>query len=252
MKRCVVYVSLFIFVSVISFHIMLNINPQLILANIKPSYLVSSPVYATLPKGSVLYDNYNGKAIDLLLSGSKVEIIKDRSRQWYYVKFNNKLGWVKKEALSIPPDSATNKSEISQNEFIEYANSNLGSKTSHYVWVDISRQKIYVLKKSNNSWQFEKTITCSTGKNTSPSIRGEFTIKDRGKWFYSDRLGSGAKNWVRYNDSYLFHSVAMDKNQNIIDPTLGRKSSNGCIRMSVDDSEWFYNNIEENSSITID
>lgn len=251
MKKSFLYLSLFLIILMFMFYIMLNNYPKAILAEGRPEYLSPSPVYATLPKGSVLYDNCNGKAIDMLISGSRVEIIKDRSRQWYYVRYNSKLGWVKREALNIPSDSSADKSQISVTEFLKYADKSLKSSTNHYVWTDIARQRVYILNKTSSGWYLEKTITCSTGKNTSPSLRGDFKIRDRGEWFYSERLGSGAKYWVRYKDSYLFHSVAMDKNQNIIDPTLGEKSSNGCIRMSLEDAKWFYNNIEADTSVTI-
>lgn len=251
MRKIYLYLCLFTITALFSFYIFFSDSSKLILADNMPSDLVPSPVYALLPKGSVLYDNCNGNAIDMLLSGSRVEIIKDRSRQWYYIRYKNKFGWVKGESLSIPSDTRADCSSIDQNNFINYANSNLKSPTNHYVWVDISRQKVYILNKKNNKWYIEKTIICSTGKNTSPSLRGEYNIGDRGEWFYSERLGSGAKYWVRYNGSYLFHSVAMDKNKRIIDPTLGQKSSNGCIRLSVGDAQWFYNNIEKNTSVRI-
>ncbi len=251
MKKILILISICVIVSVFTFYIISTGNTIFISANESPNELIPSPVYATLPKGSVLYDSCNGKAVDILLSGSKVEIIKDRSSEWYYVRFNNKLGWVKREALNIPQDERTDNSDFDTNILTDYANKSLKSKTDNIVWVDIARQKIYILKNKDNKWQNEKTIVCSTGKNTSPTLRGQFEIQDRGEWFYSQRLGSGAKYWVRYNGNYLFHSVAMDKNQNIKDSSLGKKSSSGCVRMSVEDAKWFYDNIEKGSLVII-
>lgn len=249
MRNTIILWGLFLFVIISAVYAFINSN--ITMANQLPAQLMPSPVYATVPRGSILYNSCNGRAIDLIVSGSKVEIIKDRSRQWYYIRCKNKLGWVKGESLNIPPDSATEKSQLSEDILLEYANSNLKSTTSHIVWVDIARQRVYVLKNNDNGWFLERTMICSTGKNTSPTLRGSFTIKDRGPWFYSERLGSGAKYWVRYDNSYLFHSVAMDTSQNIIDPTLGKKSSNGCIRLSVEDAKWFYENIEGGSTVEI-
>ena len=39
----------------------------------------------------------------MIASGKKVEIKKDRSKQWYYVKYGSHLGWVKENSLKIPP-----------------------------------------------------------------------------------------------------------------------------------------------------
>ncbi len=251
MKKNLILISVFAIASIFTFYIIFTKNTILISADIMPSELIPSPVYATLPKGSVLYDAYDGKAIDLIVSGSRVEIIKDKSSKWYYIKFKNKTGWVKREALNIPADTITDTSSINEDSLTEYVQKNLSSKTNHIVWVDIARQRVYILKNISSKWEMEKTIVCSTGKNVSPTLRGQFEIGDRGEWFYSERLGSGAKYWVRYSGSYLFHSVAMDKNKNIKDPTLGKKSSSGCVRMGVDDAKWFYNNIEKGSLVII-
>lgn len=251
MKRYFLWIILFFVMLIFLFYVMSQRSTSIIMANDKPNDLTPSPVFASLPNGSVLYDSCNGKAIDMIVSGSQVEILKDRSKQWYYIRYKNKLGWVKKAVLEIPEDEPTDNTSIDEETLEDYALKNLKSNTDHYVWVDIARQKVYILEKENDRWELEKTIVCSTGTNASPTLRGEFKIQDRGTWFYSDRLGSGAKYWVRYCGSYLFHSVAMDKNQNVSDGTLGKKSSNGCVRMSVADAEWFYNNIEENTSVTI-
>jgi len=57
--------------------------------------------------------------------------------------------------------------------------------------------------------------------------------------------------YVRFNGSYLFHSIAMDKDKNVIDGVLGQRRSSGCIRMSLDDSKWFFENIPEKSRVFI-
>ena len=43
----------------------------------------------------------------------------------------------------------------------------------------------------------------------------------------------------------------MDKNKNVIDNTLGQKHSSGCVRMSVENSQWFYDNIEYGTGVCI-
>lgn len=219
--------------------------------NSLPSELKSSAVFATMPRGGVIFDSIDGKAVDLAVSGSKVEIIKDRGGIWYYIKHKNHMGWVKAEVLNIPEDPPTNTQELTNEFIINYGNKNLSSNTKHFVWVDIDRQKVYVLKGKKGQWELERTILCATGKNSSPTIRGNFKIGDRGNWFYSERLGSGAVYWVRFCDSYLFHSVAMDKDKNIVDGTLGKRHSSGCVRMSVENAKWFLENIEMGSSVWI-
>lgn len=224
---------------------------EIVDANTIPSVIRPSAVFATVPQGAVIYDNIDGKAINLILSGQKVEILQDKSQKWYLVKYKNRTGWVKGMALDIPPDMSTNTSELSDKVIIDYSNSSLKSKTKHFVWVDIDRQRVYILKGENGNWNIEKRIVCSTGKNVTPTVRGNFEIGDRGQWFYSERLKSGAKYWVRFNGSYLFHSVAMDGDKNITDSVLGKKRSSGCVRMSVEDAKWFFDNIERETGVWI-
>ncbi len=216
-----------------------------------PSFIKSSAVFASVPRGAVMYESIDGKAINMIVSGNKVEILKDRGTKWYYVRAGNRMGWVKAQTLDIPRDRPADTSVLSNNIIEDYANNNIASETRHFVWVDIDRQRIYVLKGEKGNWKLEKCIVCTTGANKSPTTRGHFKISDRGTWFYSERLGSGAMYWVRFNDSYLFHSVAMDRNKNVTDPTLGQKHSSGCVRMSVENAKWFYENIEEKTSVWI-
>lgn len=246
-KRCVILgFGLIIAVSAVFI-----IKKEIADADTIPQVIKPSPVYADVPDGTVLYDNIDGNVVNVILSGGKVEILEDRSAVWYRVRYKNRLGWVKGQALKIPADRQTNTAELSPTVIIDYANNSFESSTPHYVWVDIDRQRIYVLKGRKGNWNIEKTIICATGVNKTPTTRGTYEISDRGQWFYSDRLKSGAMYWVRFNGSYLFHSVAMDKNRNITDNVLGERRSSGCVRMSIEDAGWFFENIEQGTKVWI-
>jgi hypothetical protein len=213
---------------------------------IKPSI-----VFAQTQNNCCVYENKNGTAVDFLRDGTKVEVIKDNGTKWYYIRYGSSLGWVKSESLIIEEDEKAEKKQLSKQILESYANNRFEKYKGYFVWVDISRQRTYIFQGDGESWKLQKQLICSTGKNISPTLRGFFTINGRGDWFYSDRLENGAKYWVRYKDSYLFHSVAMDKNKNIIDDTLGEKSSHGCVRLSVEDAKWFYENIRDGSKVFI-
>jgi len=192
--------------------------------------------------------------VTLLPAGALVEVLRDKSEVWYLVRdsHSGKQGWLHRESLTIAGEQSTEESRMNKHELETFANTmGYTSRTKFLVIVDISRQLTHVFKGAKNKWAHLTSITVSTGKNESPTIRGEFTLIDRGLWFYSERLGSGGKFWVRFDGPYLFHSVAMDKSGAIIDDTLGKKSSNGCIRMSVPDAEWFYKNIPDKTKVII-
>ncbi len=214
----------------------------------------SSPVIATVVHNAKLYDAVKGKVIGDLEQGQQVEILQDRSWSWYEIAFGDIKGWVKAKALDIPPDPPTNLSRYSNEQLEAFINSkHLDSKTPYLIWVHIDTQLVHIFKGSLDKWYLHKTMVCSTGTNDSPTTRGLFTVSDRDTWMYTPRLGSGAKNWVRFNNTYLFHSVAYAKDgKTVIDDTLGVRSSAGCVRLSLDDSQWIYDNIESGTTVWVD
>ena len=66
-------------------------NTGVVKAENKDNTLKSGAVYAYVPVGAVVYDNIDGKCVDMIASGKKVEIIKDRSKQWYSRLLKNVL-----------------------------------------------------------------------------------------------------------------------------------------------------------------
>jgi hypothetical protein len=219
--------------------------------DISSEKLKSGAVYSVVKYGAVLFDDIDGEAVGFIPSGGKVELLKDRGCLWYYIRYNNRLGWVKGNTLHIPQESVVNTELLSRRYIEDFAGRHFTTDTKHFVWVDIDRQKVYILLKADDGYRFEREISCSTGKNQSPTTRGFFKIGDRGEQFYSERLGSGAKYWVRFNGSYLFHSVATDRQGKIVDNTLGKKASSGCVRMSMEDARWFYDNVERGSGVWV-
>ncbi|MDQ2086995.1 L,D-transpeptidase family protein [Herbivorax sp. ANBcel31] len=199
------------------------------------------------------YYQYRGNILlGTFPKGKVVEILKDFSTEWYKVKSEDKTGWVRGNFLDIPKDSEINTHEMTKEEIEFFVNHSEFSSNSYYlVWVDIERQLTHVFLGSEGNWNLKKTMLCSTGKNESPTVRGLYKIQERGTWFYSHRLGGGAKHWVRFHGEYLFHSITMDMNQNIIDDTLGKRASAGCIRLSLEDSEWFYSYVPQGTTVYI-
>lgn len=212
-------------------------------------------VFGEILKNSPYYNNYSStkKKIGIFKKGQIVEIIRDRSYQWYLVKSEDgKRGWVSKNSLLIPKNPETNEEQMTKDEIEEFVNrKGFESDTAYLVWVDIDRQLTHVFLGKKGNWRLFRTMLSSTGENISPTIKGIFKIQDRGKWFYTERLKSGGKYWVRFDGAYLFHSVAMDRKGNIVDDTLGKRASAGCIRLSLEDSQWFYKYVRRNSTVFI-
>ncbi|MCI5748380.1 L,D-transpeptidase [Clostridium perfringens] len=126
------------------------------------------------------------------------------------------------------------------------------SNTNYLVFVNIAEQKTYVYEGSKNDWTLSKTFTCSTGIEGKETPVGVFTVQNRAPWFFSPKYGQGGKYYVQFMGNYLFHSIPFDSDRTTVsDPTLGVPSSHGCIRLSVEDSKWLYDNVKNGSKIII-
>lgn len=218
------------------------------------NYLVKpSVVNAELSWDSYYYNDMSlySRRLGIAKKGNKVEIIKDKAREWYYIRTKDgKYGWIKGSALIIPRDPETNIKKLTRHELEGFVNlKKFSSSTKYFFWVDISRQTVNVFEGTSGKYRLLRTMSCATGKNTSPTTRGTFTIQSRGAWFFTGK--SGAKYWVQFNGDYLFHSIIMDENQNIKDYTIGKRASSGCIRLSIIDSKWIYDTMPNKTTVWV-
>ena len=222
-----------------------------------PATIEENPVMAEITVDCKIYtDKTLNFPVGELFVGQLVEILEDFSYEVYKVLDvrSNTSGWASAGHLKIPADTPTDKSILTRRELEDFANSNnFTSHTNYLIITDINRQKTHAFTKISSSWVLIRSFNCSTGTNVSPTTRGTFAITDRGSWFYSERLASGAMYWLRFNGQYLFHSIPMDKHKNIIDgeDMVGEKRSSGCIRLMPEDAKWLYDNIPYSTTAVI-
>lgn len=129
-----------------------------------------------------------------------------------------------------------------------------GAEQDAEVWVDVdqSTQTAAVMKGE----KVVREMIMSSGKDDTPTPNGTFKIQNRGEWFYSNKYKQGAKYWVSFKGwgKYLFHSVPFNEDKQLLDEEaalLGQKSSHGCIRLSIEDARWFYENIPDSARVEI-
>ena len=129
---------------------------------------------------------------------------------------------------------------------------NITSNTSYLINVNLDNQKTYVYKRKNNNWNLVRTCPCSTGISGEDTPCGSFYTQEKGNWFFSEKFQQGGKYWTQITGDILFHSVPFSRDKKtILDYTLNKPASHGCIRLSVDDAKWIYSNIPRGSKIII-
>ncbi len=214
-----------------------------------------SAIYALITKDTPAYNDWASgrREIGAFVNGEVVELIRDRGFEWYLVLADDgREGWISVDAISIPQDPETNDEWLADSILEKFVNMRgLTSKTNHLVWVDIDRQVTHVFTGRAGDWKWKRTMPCSTGKNISPTLRGMHEIAERGDWFFTERLNRGGQNWVQFSGPYLFHSLPMDRQGNITDYKLLERRSSGCIRLTMEDSKWFYSFIKRGSTVFV-
>lgn len=125
---------------------------------------------------------------------------------------------------------------------------NLRTTPNLNIQVSIANQQTYV--RSGNTVIY--TMISSTGLNDW-TPRGDYTVNGRGRSFMNPD-GMGANNWVRWRGPYLFHSVPINRFGQYIPSEadkLGRPASHGCVRLTIPDSQWLFDQLPDGTPVHI-
>lgn len=130
----------------------------------------------------------------------------------------------------------------------------------YFIEVDVKNQvtKVYKPDENGEYTNLYKTFICSTGTVGYPSDVGTWTLSGRrALWATFPTWGGGtAQYWTKINESIAFHSVMYRE----YDPmqlvkssynNLGTRASHGCIRLTVADAKWIYENCREGVQVWI-
>ena len=110
-------------------------------------------------------------------------------------------------------------------------------------------QKVNIFKGAYHNWHLVKSVACSSGKASTPTIKGLFTDGNKGSYFISSG-GARCKDYTQITGNYLFHSILYDRSGSyIIDGTLGVPVSHGCVRLALENAEFIYYNIQTGTTI---
>ncbi len=127
------------------------------------------------------------------------------------------------------------------------------TSSSFWIDIDVTKQVVRIMEDDD---VVHREMICSTGVEGKETPLGTFEIQNRGEWFYNDKYKQGAKYWVSFKDwgVYLFHTVAMDSEKNVIEEEaakLGAPASHGCIRLEVENAKWIYEHIPQHTKVVI-
>ncbi len=131
----------------------------------------------------------------------------------------------------------------------------LTSETALRIVANVTDQRIYYYDKDQLIYTMITSSGLADEENATPL--GDFEIQEiRGESFFNNELGEGALNYVSFKDYgvYLFHSVPVNEalEVNVVEAEkLGERASHGCFRLSMPDSQWFYDNVPAGTPVKV-
>ena len=197
--------------------------------------------------GTMKYDTNGFK------KGESVEVYRAHSGSYYYLWREGQTVRVPWGSVQIPSNPTVQKVQATQEEIEAYINEqNIESRTNYLVWTDLYRQRTYVFQKQQGRWGLIRNMISKTGNNITPTPAGGYELTAYVPYFGVNK-GYRCKNAVQFWGDYLYHSVLFDVTGSYVlsGQVLGERGSLGCINLSVEDSEWFYNTMPLKTRVII-
>lgn len=118
----------------------------------------------------------------------------------------------------------------------------LGSMTDYYVVVDTEACETYTFTGKAGKWVPAILWKCSPGKPSTPTVKGFYNVTGKGYCFHTDK--NTCYYTTQFYGDYLFHSITYKRGtMEPDDARLGKQLSHGCVRLSIENAKWFYDNL---------
>ena len=110
------------------------------------------------------------------------------------------------------------------------------SDTPYLIWVSKANYKVSVFLRDNGQWDCIKTIGCSIGAPTTPTITGQYRYHQyQDKWDYGSYYVGPI---MRFYGGYAIHTTLVNNDGTDRDGRIGKMISHGCVRVRPDDMAW--------------
>lgn len=121
-----------------------------------------------------------------------------------------------------------------------------------YIYVYLKSQVVVAY---NSNGEVRKAFTCSSGKASTPTKTGDYSIRAKYRWRLM--IGNCYTQYASsFSSGYLFHSIPYNRRNagTMSDASydkLGTPASSGCIRLCFRDSKWIYDNCPIGTSVRV-
>ena len=130
---------------------------------------------------------------------------------------------------------------------------NFSSETEYLILVSSWYNEVCVYKGSKGKWTNLFEWPCVTGKASTPTVTGEFSIYAKSPSFDGNM---DSPSWYTcyyasmWYPEYFFHSIIYYQGTwDIMDASMGYNASHGCVRLYTDNAQWIYDNVPLNTKV---
>jgi len=124
--------------------------------------------------------------------------------------------------------------------------------------VSVADQRVYAYAPDRNGEYTDlvRTMKCSTGRKGTPTPTGTFTDTAPGaRWHFFKKFNCWAQYAFYIQGDIMFHSVLYNQKGGKVTQSsvnhLGSRASHGCVRLSVEDAKWIWNNCPASTKVVV-
>ena len=129
---------------------------------------------------------------------------------------------------------------------------NTKSNTKYLIAVDCSQNRVCVYQGKKGKWNLKYYWKCSTGKRSTPTIKGTFKVCGKVSHF-GEKKGYSVWYATRIKYEYYFHSILYKpySKKVVKNGRLGANLSHGFIRLEMKNAKWIYKKCKKKTRIII-
>lgn len=194
----------------------------------------------------------DGSGTVTVKKGTKVKVTYRTYNKCTVVLNNNKTVYIHHDNLRFTGciySSSKDLTKSAKEQFVNYKGYH--SKTKYLIWVSLYKQRLYIFKGSQCNWKLEKSFKCSTGKASTSTPKGTYTLWKKSYFFPFDEYsyanyasyfsGNAIHSWVKLYGSGAWYN----------DGKLGHPASHGCVRLGDSQVVYVYNKVPLGTTIII-
>lgn len=212
-------------------------------------------ISATITSGCSTYANSSlTSKIGTVSAGTSVTYFDHNEEYSAYVQLPDATYvWIPYGSVCVSTSNFTESGDYTDSEKEIFVNAKgYDSSTGYLIWINPKRQKVNIFVGSRFKWKLLKAFPCATGANITPTPMGVYKYVARDTaWIKPDYQVRP----ILYFDIYrglAFHSrLYSPDGSRLIDATIGRPASHGCIRMYDEDVRWMESDLPFKTTVVV-